>query len=62
MEIAVHFSIFKQALATPPSSQKANLPSKEKRKRGQEWQDKVENAGGLSSVKDNNAALWFLDR
>jgi hypothetical protein len=33
-----------------------------KRKRGQGAQGKVEDAGGLTPVKDNNAALRFLGR
>ena len=33
-----------------------------KRKRGQGAQGKAEDAGGLTPVKDGNAALRFLDR
>ena len=33
-----------------------------KRKRGQGAQGKAEDAGGLTPVKDNNAALRFLGR
>ncbi len=48
-------TIFKQALEQFPEIMR-------KRKREQGAQGKAEDAGGLTPVKDDNAALHFLDR